>query len=176
MPRFCFNRSCSVFLRNFVISEEVFVVATAWKVSVFGIFLVRIFYSISLRIQSNCGKIQNRKTPTTDTFHAVDCKRADIQIFSTAIKQADHIRHIEIILHKFAKFSIQINIKKGQFSREEMDLFDYAVRKNGTKPQIIKTEILKFAVIKSNFYLVGHKFVAHIPITNHCYFRKFSKH
>ena len=57
-----------------------------------------------------------------------------------------------------------------------MDLFDYAVRKNGTKPQIIKTEILKFAVIKSNFYLVGHKFVAHIPITNHCYFRKFSKH
>ena len=42
---------------NFV---EVF---TAWKVSVFGVFLVR--------IQFKCGKIRTRKTPNTDTFHAV---------------------------------------------------------------------------------------------------------
>ena len=27
-------------------------------------------YGISLRIQSECGKIQTRKTPNTDTFHA----------------------------------------------------------------------------------------------------------
>ena len=34
-----------------------------WKVSIFGVFLVR--------IQSECGKIQTRKTPNMDTFHIV---------------------------------------------------------------------------------------------------------
>ena len=28
-------------------------------------------YSVSLRFQSECGKIRTRKTPSTDTFHAV---------------------------------------------------------------------------------------------------------
>ena len=28
-------------------------------------------YSLNLRIQSKCGKIRTRKTPNTDTFHAV---------------------------------------------------------------------------------------------------------
>ena len=44
------------------------------KVSVLEIFLVRISpnsYSVSLRIQSKCRKIRTRKTPNTDTFHAV---------------------------------------------------------------------------------------------------------
>ena len=36
---------------------------TAWIVSVFGDFLVR--------IQSECRKVRARKTPNTDTFHAV---------------------------------------------------------------------------------------------------------
>ena len=36
---------------------------TAYKVPVFGVFLVR--------IQSACGKIHTRKTPNTDTFCAV---------------------------------------------------------------------------------------------------------
>ena len=31
-------------------------------------------YSVSFRIQSECGKIQTRITPNTDTFHAVDGK------------------------------------------------------------------------------------------------------
>ena len=52
---------------------------TARKVSVFGVFLVRIFphletecrYSGSLPIQYKCGKIQTRKTLNTDTFYAV---------------------------------------------------------------------------------------------------------
>ena len=53
---------------------------SAWKVSAFGVSLVRIFsafglntekYGVSLRIQSECGKIRTRKTPNTDTFHAV---------------------------------------------------------------------------------------------------------
>ena len=30
-------------------------------------------YSVSLRIQSECGKIRTRITPNTDTFHAVKC-------------------------------------------------------------------------------------------------------
>ena len=42
---------------------EVAAIITAWKVSVFGLFLVR--------IRSECGKIRTRKTPNTDTFHAV---------------------------------------------------------------------------------------------------------
>ena len=28
-------------------------------------------YSVSLRIQSKCGKIRTRNTPNTDTFHSV---------------------------------------------------------------------------------------------------------
>ena len=53
--------------------------SNAWKVSVFGVFPVRIFshsdwilgYFLSLRIQSKCGKVQTRKTPNPGTFHAV---------------------------------------------------------------------------------------------------------
>ena len=46
------------------------------KVSVFAVILVRIFlyfprYGVSLHIQSECGKMQTRITPNTDTFHAV---------------------------------------------------------------------------------------------------------
>ena len=43
---------------------------TLWKVSVFGVFLVRIFphFSLSLRILSECEKIRARKTPNIDTF------------------------------------------------------------------------------------------------------------
>ena len=31
--------------------------------------------SVSLRIQSECGKMQTRITPSTDTFHAVESNR-----------------------------------------------------------------------------------------------------
>ena len=49
---------------------------TAWKVSVFGVILVRIFpnmerYFASLRIQSKRGKIRTWITPNTDTFYSV---------------------------------------------------------------------------------------------------------
>ena len=60
---------------------------TTWKVSLLGVFLVRTFphadwtrrdRSISLYLsnkqtnkQPKCGKIRTRKTPNTDTFHAV---------------------------------------------------------------------------------------------------------
>ena len=53
---------------------------TVWKVFIFGVFLVHIFphlgiiqrYSISLCFQFKCGKIRTRKSPKTDTSHAVD--------------------------------------------------------------------------------------------------------
>ena len=44
----------------------------AWKVSVFGVILVRIFPHsdwISLRIHSECGKVRTRITPNKDTFY-----------------------------------------------------------------------------------------------------------
>ena len=68
---------------------------TTWKVSIFGVFLVRIFrhgechirsfsaqnipifelntekYRVSLQIQSECEKIRSYKTPNTVTFHVV---------------------------------------------------------------------------------------------------------
>ena len=53
---------------------------TAWKISVFRVFLVRIFqhlglnterYSVSPLIQSECWKIRTKKTQNTDTFQAV---------------------------------------------------------------------------------------------------------
>ena len=52
---------------------------TAWKMSVFGVILVRIFQhsdwirrdTVSLHIQSECGKIWTRITPNTVTFYAV---------------------------------------------------------------------------------------------------------
>ena len=53
---------------------------TAWKMSVFRVFLARIFqhfwlnterYSVSPLIQSECWKIRTKKFQNTDTFHAV---------------------------------------------------------------------------------------------------------
>ena len=32
-------------------------------------------YSVSLRIQSECGKMRTRKAPNTDTFHAVQIEK-----------------------------------------------------------------------------------------------------
>ena len=52
-------------------------ISTAWKVSKYGAFLVRIFpYLDWIRkftdTQSKYGKIRTKKPPNLDTFHAVD--------------------------------------------------------------------------------------------------------
>ena len=47
---------------------------TAWKVSVFGLFLIRVFPHsdwIWKDTESKCLKIRTRKTPNMDTFHAI---------------------------------------------------------------------------------------------------------
>ena len=52
----------------------IFLQYTAWKVSVFGVILVR--------IQAECGKIRTRITPNTDNFHAVVDKEFSSTIYS----------------------------------------------------------------------------------------------
>ena len=52
-------------------------ISTAWKLSLFGVILVHIFphldwiRRVSLRIQSECGKLRTRKAPNMNTFYAV---------------------------------------------------------------------------------------------------------
>ena len=66
----------------------------------------------------------------------------DCIIFS---KREDQIRHVKTILDKFEKFGIQINFRKCQFAKEEVDFLGYVVSKNGITPQNVKTlEILEF--------------------------------
>ena len=38
-------------------------------------------YRVSLRIQSECGKMQTRITPNTDTFHAVSTIYTRVKVF-----------------------------------------------------------------------------------------------
>ena len=42
-------------------------------------------YSVSLRIQSECGKIRTRITPNTDTFHVVEMLTCDHDEFAQHI-------------------------------------------------------------------------------------------
>ena len=65
-----FDRSGQFLLKDILIyTLQIHVVSTAWKVSVFGVFLIRISrirseterYSVALYIQSECGKIHARK-------------------------------------------------------------------------------------------------------------------
>ena len=44
--------------------------------------LIRSFFEVSLRIQSECGKIPTRKTPYLDTFHAVQIVKEIFQFRS----------------------------------------------------------------------------------------------
>ena len=85
-----FLRIWSHLLKKCLMENLIFcAIDTTWKVSVFGVFLVSIFphldwirrdteyltvFSLSHRIQSECGKIWTRKTPNTDTFDAVRCR------------------------------------------------------------------------------------------------------
>ena len=59
-----------------------FVPSTAWRVSVFGVFLIRTFphseiYSVNHSFSPNEGKCRPRKTPNVDTFYAVQFETMD---------------------------------------------------------------------------------------------------
>ena len=58
---------------------------------VFGVFLVRIFPHLDcIGFQFDCGKIRTRKTPNTNTFHAVSVKKIE--------KNRPHEKSFEITL------------------------------------------------------------------------------
>ena len=76
-PLFTISHNVKLLLKLTLIVRS----STASKVSVFGVFLVHAFphsgysriipiFSVSLLIQSECGKIRTRKIPHTYTFHA----------------------------------------------------------------------------------------------------------
>ena len=70
---------------------------TTLKVSPFGVFLVR--------IQSKCGKIWTRKTPTTNTFHAVEILLVSFQILS-------EYRELKIRSNSFFKLCQAVQVLK----------------------------------------------------------------
>ena len=52
-------------------------------------------YSVSLRIQSGCGKIRTGKTPNTDTFHAViDKTQHNIILKAAIVFSRGNLRHV----------------------------------------------------------------------------------
>ena len=57
---------CFKLLWGYIYLTKTWSMDTAWKVSVFGVFL-----SVFCCIQFGFGKIRTRKTPNTDTFHAL---------------------------------------------------------------------------------------------------------
>ena len=61
-----YNKTCAIIHKKFKVH-------TPWKVFVFEVFLVC--------IQSECSKIGTRKTPNTDTVHAVPITQIEHKIF-----------------------------------------------------------------------------------------------
>ena len=75
---------------------------TVWKVSTLGVFLVCSFphsdtdrYSVSLRIQSKCGKMHTTNTPNTPTFYAVCIVQIPVE------KKKEHLERVQdwIVTH-----------------------------------------------------------------------------
>ena len=106
---------------NLVIYLEKF---TAWKVSKYGVFSVPYFPAfglnteryVSLRIQSECGKMRTRITPNTDTFQAVDilAKQCFRKNFSTLPIIAFHK------IPEWTKLMVEKNITKNTSELKKM--------------------------------------------------------
>ena len=89
---------------------------TAWKVSVFGVFLVRIFPhsdwirrdTVSLRIQSDCGKIRTRIPYSVRMWENMDQKKLRIRTLFTqkgyiVLKWVNQV--FRVVLMPFASFA-----------------------------------------------------------------------
>ena len=50
---------------------------------------------VSLRVQSECGEKRTRKTPNTDTFHAVMAYLKSSGVVSLALKDTSYPHHTE---------------------------------------------------------------------------------
>ena len=80
-------------LENFAVTTIIFFIATAWKVSKYGVFSGPYFsafgqnterYSGSLRIRSECGKIRTRKKIRSWTFF-MQCAALIIRLFGLIV-------------------------------------------------------------------------------------------
>ena len=80
-------------LKNFIFCAVIPLESTAWKE------LKR--YSVSLRTQSECGKIRTRKTPNTDnTFYAVECSMLTIKKLKRHLVLKaifDHVQYLNVV-------------------------------------------------------------------------------
>ena len=74
-------------------------------------------YSVSLRIQSECGKIRTRKFPNTDTFHAVE---GVIRFFCLKFLEENNSYSSD---NDFEKFAINMNWKKDLIARNFLRMF-----------------------------------------------------
>ena len=98
----------SVYKRNYVRT-----MCTAWKVLVFGVFLVCIFpqYGVPLRHQTECRKIWTRKTPNTGIFLTVVITEKLFQILNNVEKNqcAECTFFIETSHHKLLSMQFPMN-------------------------------------------------------------------
>ena len=105
-------------LRSWILSHPEWINFTAWKVSIFEVILFRIFphldwYFISLRIQSECGKIRTRITPNTASFYTVfDIQKSPYNIILYYIAgRACGTFNYQNLVRKFAKFAFAESVK-----------------------------------------------------------------
>ena len=115
--------------------------------SVFAVILVRIFsHSVSVRIQSEFGKMRTRITPNTDTFHTV-------RYFHIYVKRSwecnlkMHFINLRVILLEFLwkKFSIDLLViitdnyfssKRTFVSAFEWSIFVLLIKRNWFKHSV----------------------------------------
>ena len=98
---------------------------------IFGVFLVRIFShsncSLSLCIQSECGKIRTRKSTNTDTFHVVIVLRMFLRL--RHLKKINHrssrpeVFCKKCVLRNFVKFTGNSEVNSEVFPREFCEMF-----------------------------------------------------
>ena len=117
---FCFqmllNKNEWLLFNSFRWSLIDLVWSTTWKVPVFGVFLVRIFPhsdwirrdTVSLRIQSDCGKIRTRIPYSVRMWENMDQKKLRIRTLFTqkgyiVLKWVNQV--LRVVLMPFASFA-----------------------------------------------------------------------
>ena len=96
--------------------------------SVFGVFLVRIFPHLDwIRRDTKCGKIRTRKTPNTGTFHVVSLIRKDVQSIINILHAFNEYSGLSNQQTKFLKNSRKIQKFKNSkiHSFGESYIFDF---------------------------------------------------
>ena len=122
---------------------------TAWKVSTFGVFLSvfsRIRTEVSLCIQSRYGEIQTRKTPNTDTFHAV-IRFCRIKVFHENVKNGRNCYMLFLLFLKMLKMEAK--------RQESAPLWMFSQREKRY------TDFSPYQIFCSNFKILAKQLVRH---------------